>query len=98
MIINAHIKGLVKISAVSIDNDLRCLGLLCDQVEAHVQALQALEINSESYGKLLILSLVEKLPPNMPLIISRDSRSSICGSWISQSGNESRSLCLFVDE
>lgn len=69
MIINAHMKGLVKISAVSIDNDLRCLGLLCDEVEA--QALQALEINSESYGKLLIPSLVEKLPPNMPLIISR---------------------------
>ena len=62
-------KGLVKISAVSIDNDLRCLGLLCDEVEA--QALQALEINSESYGELLIPSLVEKLPPNMPLIISR---------------------------
>ena len=69
MIINAHMKGLVKISAVSIDNDLRCLGLLCDEVEA--QALQALEINSESYGELLIPSLVEKLPPNMPLIISR---------------------------
>ena len=69
MIINAHMKGLVKISAVSIDNDLRCLGLLCDEVEA--QALQALEINSESYGKLLIPSLLEKLPPNMPLIISR---------------------------
>ena len=71
VIINAHMEGLVKISAVSIDNDLRCLGLLCDQVEAHVQALQALEINSESYGKLLIPSLVEKLPPNIPLIISR---------------------------
>ena len=69
MIINTHMKGIVKISAVSIDNDLRCLGLLCDEVEA--QALQALEINSESYGKLLIPSLVEKLPPNMPLIISR---------------------------
>ena len=64
-------EGLVKISAVSIDNDLRCRGLLCDQVEAHVQTLQALEINSESYGKLLIPSLVEKLSPNMPLIISR---------------------------
>ena len=39
--------------------------LLCGRVEAHVRALQALGINSESYGKLLIPLSMEKLPLNM---------------------------------
>ena len=77
MIINAHMKGLVKISAVSIDNDLRCLGLLFDEVEA--QALQALEINSESYGKLLIPSLVEKITSKYAVDNFKGHGSTIMG-------------------
>ena len=50
---------------------MRRLRLLCGRVEAHVRALQALGINSESYGKLLIPLFMEKLPLNMRLIISR---------------------------
>ena len=42
-------EGLVKVSAVSEDNDLRRLRLLYDRVEAHVRALYALGINSESH-------------------------------------------------
>ena len=52
-------------------NHLRRLRLLYDRVEAHVRALQVLGINSESYGKLLIPLLMEKVPPNMRLRISR---------------------------
>lgn len=50
---------------------MRRLRLLCGRVEAHVRALQALGINSESYGELLIPLFMEKLPLNMRLIISR---------------------------
>ena len=71
VIINAHIEGLEKVSAVSAYNHLRRLRLLYDRVEAHVRALQVLGINSESYGKLLIPLLMEKVPPNMRLRISR---------------------------
>lgn len=71
IIINAHMEGLVKVAAVTVDNDLKRLRLLYDRVEAHVRALQALGIHSESYGKLLVPLLMEKLPPNMRLIISR---------------------------
>ena len=49
-IINRHMKGLVKVSALSADNDLRRLRLLYDRVEANVRTLQTLRINSESYG------------------------------------------------
>ena len=61
-------EGLVRVSAVSADNDSRSLRFLYDQVEAHVRALQALGINSES---LLMPLLMEKLPPNVRFIISR---------------------------
>ena len=71
IIINAHMEGLVKVAAVTVDNDLKRLRLLYDRVEAHVRALQALGIHCESYGKLLVPLLMEKLPPNMRLIISR---------------------------
>ncbi|KAK2546895.1 hypothetical protein P5673_033374 [Acropora cervicornis] len=71
IIINAHMEGLVKVAAVTVDNDLKRQRLLYDRVEAHVRALQALGIHCESYGKLLVPLLMEKLPPNMRLIISR---------------------------
>ena len=61
-------EGLVGVSAVSADNDSRSLRFLYDRVEAHVRALQALGINSES---LLMPLLMEKLPPNVRFIISR---------------------------
>ena len=71
IIINAHKEGLVKVAAVTFDNDLKCPCFLYDRVEAHVRALQALGIQCESYGKLLVPLLMKKLPPSMRLIISR---------------------------
>ena len=71
IIINAHMEGLVKVATVAVDNDLKRLRFLYDRVEAHVRALQALRIQCESYGKLLVPLLMEKLSPSMRLIISR---------------------------
>ena len=71
IIINAHMKVLVKLAAVTADDGLKRLRFLYDRVEAHVRALQALGIGSDSYGKLLVSLLMEKLPLSMSLIISR---------------------------
>ena len=71
VIINAHMEGLVKIAGVASDSNLKRLRELYDQVEAHIRALQAIGVESESYGKLLIPLLMEKLPANLRLIISR---------------------------
>ena len=71
IIINAHMESLVKIAAVTSDSNLKRRRELYDQVEAHVRALQALGVESGSYGKLLIPLLMEKLPTNLRLIISR---------------------------
>ena len=69
--INAHMEGLVRIAAVTVDNDLKCLRSLYDRVEALVRAPQALGIQCESYGKLLVSLLMENLLSSMHLIISR---------------------------
>ena len=71
VIINAHMEGLVKIASVTSDNDLKRLRQLYDKVEAHIRALQALGVECQSYGKLLIPLLMEKLPGELRLIISR---------------------------
>ena len=88
IIINAHMEGLVKEAAVTVDNDLKRPRFLYDQVEAHVRALQALGIQCESYGKLLVPLLMEKLPPSMRLIISRaiDANRVSCTSEIQSRG------------
>lgn len=44
---------------------------LYDQGEAQARALQASGVESGSYGKLFIPVLMEKLPTNLRLIISR---------------------------
>ena len=71
VIIDAHMECLVKIAAVAFDSNLKRLRELYDQVEAHIRALQAIGVESESYGKLFIPLLMEKLPANLPLTISR---------------------------
>ena len=56
-------ESLVKIAAVTSGSNLKRLRELYDQVEAHVRALQALGVESGSYGKLLIL-LSDRKPTN----------------------------------
>ena len=65
IIIDAHMESLVKIAAVTSDSNLKRLRGIYDRV------LQALAVESGSYGKLLIPLLMEKLPTNLRLIISR---------------------------
>lgn len=64
-------ENLVKVAAVTSDSNLKRLRELYDQVEAHARALQASGVESGSYGKLFIPILMEKLPTNLRLIISR---------------------------
>ena len=49
VIINAHMERLVKIAAVTHDSNLKRRRELYDKVEAHVQALQAIGVESGSY-------------------------------------------------
>ena len=62
---------LLNASPVASPNDIKGLRHLHDQVESHVRGLKSLGVAPESYGSLLSSVLLNKLPQELQLIISR---------------------------
>ena len=71
LIVNQHMEALLYVAAVSTHHDVKGLRRLHDSVEAHVCGLRALGVPPDSYGGLLTSVLVNKLPPEIRLIVSR---------------------------
>ncbi len=67
------------IAGVSSHFDIKGLRKLHDSVEAHIRGLRALGVRPESYGGLLTSVLVNKLPSEIRLIVSRETGS---GTWM----------------
>ena len=72
MIINRHMEALLNVPGISSHQDTRGLRKLHDSVEAHVRGLEALKVPSQTYGGFLTSVLVNKLPPELRLIITRE--------------------------
>ena len=72
LIINKHMDALLNLPAVSSHHDIKGLRHLYDSVEAHVRGLRALGVTADSYGGLLTSILMNKLPSEIRLIISRE--------------------------
>ena len=70
-IINKHMEILLNVEPVTAQNSLKGLRHLYDVVEAHIRGLKALGVSSESYGNLLTSVLMNKLPSDLRLIVSR---------------------------
>ena len=77
-IVNRHMEALLNTTAISLHSDVRGLRRLCDSVEAHIRGLRALGIFVSAYGGMLSSILVNKLPPEIRLIVSREIAA---GSW-----------------
>ena len=71
LIINRHMEILLKLEPVTSPTNLRALRTLYDKVESHVRGLKSLGVSAGSYGSLLSSVLMEKLPSELRLIISR---------------------------
>jgi len=71
VVISAHMDALMKIPVVTDNDDIKKLRRVYDQVESHIRSLEALEVNSESYGCLLVPVVLNHLPDEMRLILSR---------------------------
>ena len=69
---NKHMDTLLNLPAINSHHDLRGLQHLYDSVEAHVRGLWALGVTADSYGGLLTSILMNKLPSEIRLIISRE--------------------------
>ena len=76
MIINRHMEALLSVPGVASHQDIRSLRKLHDSVETHVRGLRALRVPAHSYGALLASALVNKLPPELKLIITREMGGS----------------------
>ena len=74
MIVNRHMDDFINMAHVYSSYDLRGLRQLYDLVEVHVRALKALGVPSEFYGSLLSSVLMNKVPQEVRLIISREVR------------------------
>ena len=72
LIVNRHTEALLNIAAVSSNHDVKGLRRLHDSVEAHVRGLRALGVPATSYGGILSSVLVNELPPEIRLIVSRE--------------------------
>ena len=72
LIVNRHTEALLNIAAVSSNHDVKGFRRLHDSVEAHVRGLRALGVPATAYGGILSSVLVNKLPPEIRLIISRE--------------------------
>ena len=71
LIVNRHMEALMSVTSVSSNHDIKRLRKLHDTVEAHVRGLKALGVPAESYGSLLTSVLVNKLPSEIRLVVSR---------------------------
>ena len=63
---------LLNVEAITSQHNLKGLRRLYDSVEAQVRGLKALGVSSESYGSLLSSIIMNKLPQELRLIVSRE--------------------------
>lgn len=70
-IISRHMDLLLNLEPVSAVHQLRNLRRLYDSVETHVRSLKSLGVDSKTYGTLLASVLLNKLPQELRLIVSR---------------------------
>ena len=73
LIVNRHMEALLGVMAVPSHFDIKGLRKLHDTVEAHVRGLRALGVPAESYGDLFTSILMNKLPSEIRLIMSRET-------------------------
>lgn len=78
LIISAHMDNLLKLPVVSSVNDVKGIRQLYNKTEIHIRGLQALGVEAQQYGSLLVPVLLSKVPQELRLIISREFDT---GNW-----------------
>lgn len=73
LIVSKYMEALLAIEPVTSDGNLRGLRRLYDEVESHMRSLKALGVKPDSYGAMLAPVLLNKLPPDVRLIVSRQT-------------------------
>ncbi len=64
-------EALLTVQGVTSHHDIKGLQKLHDSVEAYIRGLRALRVPAQTYGGLLTSVLVNKLPPELRLVVTR---------------------------
>ena len=75
MIISSHMDSMLKIPRVVSALGIEQVRTVYDKIEINVRSLQALGIKSEMYGSLLIPVIMDKIPEEFRLMVSRKLKS-----------------------
>ena len=70
-IVSKHMDALLNVDTVTSPNNVKGLRHLFDFVESHIRSLNSLGVTSDSYGTLLTSVILNKLPQELQLLISR---------------------------
>lgn len=70
-IIDKHMDQLLKVESVTSPRNIVGLRRLFDSIESHIRSLKSLGVKAESYSSLLSSVLLNKLPEEIQLLISR---------------------------
>ena len=79
MIISSHMEALTKIPKITAIQDVKRLRSLYDTVESHARGLEGLEISQEMYGCFLTPIIMQKLPEEFRIAITRNLPSE---TWV----------------
>ncbi|XP_065654791.1 uncharacterized protein LOC136081405 [Hydra vulgaris] len=79
LLISAHMTSLLSLDKVIDIRDVSKLRKTYDNLEIQIRSLENLDITSSMYGPLLVPILMQKLPEELNLIISRQFQG--CDSW-----------------
>ena len=71
MIVSKHMEALLQVEVVSSTLDVKALRRLFDTISSHVRSLSAMNVQEDSYSNLLCPVLINKIPPELQLIVSR---------------------------
>ena len=71
LVIASHMDKILKTEKVNSSRNCKELRSLYDQIESHVHSLHSVGVKSEHYGTLLIPIILEKVPDEIKLEISR---------------------------
>ena len=70
-IINKHMDNLLELEQIKSVHDLKGLRKLYDKIETEKRGLKGMGVTADSYGNLLVSVVMNKLPQDLRLIISR---------------------------
>ena len=64
-------EALLQVEAVSSSQNVKALRRLFDNISSHMRSLASLKVKDETYGSLLCAVLINKIPPDLQLIVCR---------------------------